>query len=45
MHGKGKFLKTKERFCNIAIEATILCNILPRPAVSHGLIIAKLKQA
>ena len=44
MHGKGKFSKIKGSICNIPIEAANTCNILPRPAVSNGLIIAKLKR-
>ena len=41
MYGKGEFCKVKESICNIPIEAT---NILPRPAVSKGLIVVKLKR-
>ena len=44
MHGKSKFSKIKGSICNIPIEAANTCNILPRPAVSNGLIIAKLKR-
>ena len=44
IHGKGEFSKIKESICNINIEAANICNILPRPAVSNGLIAIKLKQ-
>ena len=44
MYGKGEFCKVKESICNIPIEATNICNILPRPAVSKGLIVVKLKR-
>ena len=30
--------------CNIPIEAANICNILPRPAESNGLIVVKIKQ-
>ena len=49
MHGKGDFSKIKRRICNrsifllVPIEAGIMCNVLPRPAVSYGLIVFKLK--
>ena len=44
MYGKGKVCKVKESICNIPIEAANICNILPRPAVSKGLIVVKLKR-
>ena len=44
MHGKGKLSKIKESVCNIPIETANICNILPRPAVSNGLVIVKLKR-
>ena len=44
MHGKDKFSKIKGSICNIPIEAANTCNILPRPAISNGLIIVKLKR-
>ena len=44
MHGKGKFAKIKGSICNIPIETANMCNILPRPADSNGLIVVKLKQ-
>ena len=39
MNGKGKFSETKE-----TIELAGICNVLPRPADSNGLIVVKLKQ-
>ena len=44
MHGKGEFSKIKGSICNIPVEAANICNILPRPAVSNGLIVVKLKR-
>ena len=44
MHGKAGFSKIKGSTCNIPIEAENMCNILPRPAVSNGLIVVKLKR-
>ena len=44
MHGKGEFFKIKGSICNIPIETANICNILPRPAVSNGLIVVKLKR-
>ena len=44
IHGKGGFSKIKGSTCNIPIEAENMCNILPRPAVSNGLIVVKLKR-
>ena len=43
MHGKGEFAKIKGSICNVRIETANVCNILPRPAVSNGLILVKLK--
>ena len=43
-HGKGEFAKIKGSICNIPIETANICNILPRPADSNGLIVVKLKQ-
>ena len=40
MHGKGEFSKIKGSICNIPIEASNICNILP---VSSGLIVVKLR--
>ena len=36
MHGKGEFFKIKGNLCNISIETTNICNIVPWPAVSNG---------
>ena len=44
MHGKGEFFKIKVSISNISIEAANFCNILPRLAVSSGLIVLKLKR-
>ena len=44
MHGKGEICRIKGSICNIPIEAANICNILPRPAVSTGLIVVKLKR-
>ena len=44
MHGKGEFSKIKGSICNAPIETANVCNILPRPAVSNGLIFVKLKR-
>ena len=41
MHGKDEFCKIKESVCIILIIAANICNILPRPAVSNGLIAVK----
>ena len=44
MHGNGEFFKIKGSICNIPAEAGNICNFLPRPAVSNGLIVVKLKR-
>ena len=44
MHGKGEFAKIENSICNIPIKAGNICNILPRPADSNGLIVVKLKR-
>ena len=44
MHGKGEFSKIKGSICNVLIETGNVCNILPRLAVSSGLILVKLKR-
>ena len=44
MHGKEEFAKIKGSICNIPFEAANICNSLPRPADSNGLIVVKLKQ-
>ena len=42
MHRKSKFSKIKGNIRNIPVDATNICNILPRPAVFNGLIVVKL---
>ena len=37
------FSKTKGSICNIPIEPANICNILPMPAFSNGVIVLKLK--
>ena len=44
MHGKGEFSKIKGSICNSSIETANICNILPRPTVSKGLVVVKLKR-
>ena len=44
MHGNGEFFKIKGSICNIPAEAGNICNLLPRPPVSSGLIVVKLKR-
>ena len=44
MHGKGEFAKIKCSICNIPIETANICNILPRPSYSNGLIVVTLKR-
>ena len=44
MHRKDGFSKIKGGICNISIEAANACNTLPKPAVSNGLIVVKLKR-
>ena len=44
MHGKGEFSKIKGTICNVPIESENVCDILPRPADSNGLIVVKLKR-
>ena len=41
IHGKEEFSKIKGGICNIPIEAANICNILPRPVDSNGLIMVK----
>ena len=43
MHGKVEFSKIKGSICNIPAEAKNISDILPRPAVSNGLIVVLLK--
>ena len=44
MHGKGEFSKIKGSICNVPIETENVCNILPMPAASSGLILVQLKR-
>ena len=44
MHGKGAFFKSKGSICNIPMKAGNLCDVLPKPALFNGLIVAKLKR-
>ena len=44
IHGKGELAKVKDSICNIHIEASNICNILPEPADSNGLIVVKSKR-
>ena len=44
MHEIGEFSKGKGSICNVSIETANVCNILPRLAVSNGLILVKLKR-
>ena len=44
MHGKGEFTKIKGSICNVPTETSNICNILPRPADSNGLIVVKSKR-
>ena len=40
---KSQSPKLKEALCNIPIDTSDVCNTLPRPADSNGIIIVKLK--
>ena len=44
MHRKGEFPKIKGSICILPIETANACNILPKLAVSNGLILVKLKR-
>ena len=44
MHGKDEFSKIKGSIWNIPIEVANVCNTLPRPSVSNGSIVVKLKR-
>ena len=44
MHGKGEFSKIKGHIFNTPMEAANIGNILPRPAISSGFIVVKLKR-
>ena len=41
---KGQFSKIKGAMCNVPVEADSICNILPRPIDSNGLVLVKLKR-
>ena len=41
---RGWFSKLKGALCNIPIDVVDVCNTLPRPASSNGIIIVKLKR-
>ena len=43
IHGKDRFSKIIGSNWNIPVEVENICNLLPRPAVSSGLIVFKLK--
>ena len=44
MHGKGEFSEIKGGICNVPIETSNICKVLPRPTDSNGLILVKLKR-
>ena len=44
MHGKGEFAKIKGSICNVPIETSDICKVLPRPADGNGLILVKHKR-
>ena len=44
MHGKGEFYEIEGSISNAPIDVANICNILPRPAGSNGLIVVKLKR-
>ena len=44
MHGKSDFSKIKGSICNIPTEVANVCNTLPRPSISYGSIVVKLKR-
>ena len=41
---KGNFPKIKGAICNVPMETEDVCNVLPRPACSNGLLLLKLKR-
>ena len=41
---KGNSPKMKGAICNVPVDAEDVCNILPRPACSNGLLVLKLKR-
>lgn len=44
MYDKGNSSKIKRSTCNVLIEASDICNVLPRSVVSNRLIVVKLKR-
>ena len=44
MHGEGGFSKIIGSICNIRIEVSYICNVLPMPAVSSGSFVVELKR-
>ena len=44
MSDKGDSSKIKRSTCNVLIEASGICNVLPRSVVSNRLIVVKLKR-
>ena len=41
---KGNSPKVKGAICNVPVDAEDVCNVLPRPACSNGLLLLKLKR-
>ena len=41
---KGNYPKIKGAICNVPVDAEDVCNVLPRPACSNGLLVLKLKR-
>ena len=41
---KGNSPKIKGAICNVPVDAEDMCNVLPRPACSNGLLVVKLKR-
>ena len=41
MHGKGEFAKIKDIICNVPIETSNICKLLPRPVDSNDIILVK----
>ena len=44
MHEKGEFSKIKGSNCKISLKNSNICNILPRPTISSGLMVVKSKR-
>ena len=45
MSYKGDSSKIKRGTCNVPVEASNICNVLPKSAVSNRLIVVKLKRS